>query len=304
MQAEPIAQHPSGDPVSPVTATEGPPARTRKPVRRNAGHRDETSAGGAKPLSRIDRGGTQVVVSTFTPRSRHPVFEVPMDLATEPANRVLENTYDAAQASLYHLYTIMPISMRDRADESNAVLALVEEQFAKLEAELEAEHGRLKHLANVDGAAGASGYYHETKVVVQVLTPAMTRYLALITRMDSILRIMDALWFSTRINTTERTNRMMEWRNKITRFHRFLSNTHTRSANSNQRRHVEALASDAASAEDAGDQVDLDVEGTTGREAVQTAKRAARGGKRSAAKPAEPSEAAAPVDDVSPAAAA
>lgn len=214
--------------ASPSVAAAGPkPERTK----RNQGERP--TAAPRPSVTKVTReNGVVVATSDFTPNSHHPMFELPFHFLTEPANRVFETTFNAAQKALYHIYTLLPIQFRERPEDANAVLTMVNERFEEIEKSLGDEMARLRHIVNDEGATSASSYYHSQPMLVQVQTPAMTRFLGLIVKMDEVLRLIDALWFSTRIAERERTQRMMQWRNEITRFHRFLTNTYTRSANS------------------------------------------------------------------------
>lgn len=208
-----------------------------------------TSEGAADPT----RTGKITVVNgvtmyepTFTPKVKHPVFDVRVSLVTEAAFRVFQSTYDPAQKALYHLFCTMPILLRENQRLVSEVHGIVEKRFTEIEASLNDETERLRHLAKTDGADQASRYFHQEPLIVVVLTPSMSRYLALINSMDTVVKNIDALWFALRIKETERNQKMMEWRNRITRFHRELHTLHMRLLGAIERKggaDAEALAS-------------------------------------------------------------
>lgn len=178
----------------------------------------------------------------FTPRVKHPVFDMRLHLVTEAAFRVFQNTYDPAQKALYHLYCTLPITMRTQDKMIKEVHAVVEGRFEELENDVAAELQRLAHLAKTDGAESAARYFNEEPLQVVVLTPGMARFLGLIRNMDLIVKTVDALWFAMRMKETERNQKMMEWRNRITRFHRELNNLHMRLLSAGQKKGVSAEA--------------------------------------------------------------
>jgi len=196
------------------------------------------------------RDGVSFYEPTFTPRVKHPVFEIPVSLLTEPAFRVFQSTYDPVQKALYHLHTTLPILCRDHPKVIDDVLGILSGRFDEIEQEIDAEHERLKHLEKHEGAEPARRYFNEEKLVVVVVTPAMARYLALIGKMDQVMRLVDALWFTTRISDKERNNRIMEWRNKIMRFHRQIGTYHMRALGAANRRENAAHAELQAAGED------------------------------------------------------
>lgn len=232
-------------------------AHAAQPARRRAVSREASS----RPVSRTpqalapvkDAEGRSIYKSTFEPNAKHPCFVIPLDVKTEAAHRVFMSTYDATQKALYHVYCIFPIQSRAEPEKANAVIDTVEERFGQIEKELDDELARLQVLAKTDGAAMANRYFNEERNEVVVMTRGMGRFIGLIQKMDQIVRHIDALWFSTRMNEKDRNNRMMEWRNKITRFHRFLSQVHLRAQNAAHRHDMEGAGESQA----AGDQIVL-----------------------------------------------
>lgn len=176
----------------------------------------------------------------FSPRAKHPVYEVEVNLATEAAFRVFQSTYDPVQKALYHLFSTIPIMLRQEQEMVNEVHGVIEKRFSELESLQNDELERLRHLAKTDGVDLPARYYNEEPMVVVVLTPQMTRYLSLVNNMDQIIRLIDALWFGMRIRQTERNQKMLEWRNRIVRFHRELNAIHLRMINAIQRKNTKA----------------------------------------------------------------
>lgn len=193
--------------------------------------------------------GTTYYEPSFAPRVKHPEFEIKLDLQTEAAFRVFQSTYDPVQKALYHLHCTLPILARDNPKVIQDILGIVNAKFEAFETELDAELERLKHLEKTDGAEHARRYSNPEPLCVVVITPAMSRYLGLISKMDEVIRSIDALWFAMRIHETDRNNRMMEWRNKITRFHRLLGTYHMRALGAANRREHAAAAEQQASSE-------------------------------------------------------
>jgi len=169
------------------------------------------------------KDGVSHYVSAFEPRARHPVFEMRLSLASEIGMRLFLSTCEPAQRSLYSLYGLAPIVMRDDTTMLDETLNIVEQRFEAIETDLNNEWQRLRHLAETDGADGAARYVREVPLVVDVMTPAMARYLGLLSTMDGMTRTLDALWFAMRFQATERNKMMLEWRNQIVRFQRELS---------------------------------------------------------------------------------
>ena len=230
-------------------------AQAAQPPRRRAESRQapgrpagRTPTQALAPVREAD--GRSVYKSTFEPNAKHPCFVIPLDVKTEAAHRVFMSTYDATQKALYHVYCIFPIQSRAEPEKANAVIDTVEERFLVLEKDMDEELARLQLLAKTDGAAMANRYFNEERTEVVVMTRGMGRFIGLINKMDQIVRHIDALWFSTRMNEKDRNNRMMEWRNKITRFHRFLSQVQLRAQSAANRHDVAGDGSTQAAGED------------------------------------------------------
>jgi len=169
------------------------------------------------------KDGVSHYVSAFEPRARHPVFEMRLSLASEIGMRLFLSTCEPAQRSLYSLYCLAPIVMRDDTSMLDETLNIVEQRFEAIETDLNNEWQRLRQVAETDGADGAARYVREVPLVVDVMTPAMARYLGLLSTMDGMTRTLDALWFAMRVQATERNKMMLDWRNQIVRFQRELS---------------------------------------------------------------------------------
>jgi len=170
----------------------------------------------------IVKDGVSHYVSAFEPAARHPVFEMRLTLASEITMRLFLGTCESAQRSLYSLYCLAPIVLRGEQQMVNETHAVVGQRFDEIETKLNEEWQRLQHLAETDGADGAARYVGEAPLVVEVMTPAMARYLGLISTADGMMRTLDALWFAMRVPATERNHKMLEWRNRIARFQREL----------------------------------------------------------------------------------
>jgi len=169
------------------------------------------------------KDGVSHYVSAFEPRARHPVFEMRLSLASEVGMRLFLSTCEPAQRSLYSLYCLAPIVMRDDTAMLDDTLNIVEQRFEAIETDLNNEWQRLRQVAETDGADGAARYVREVPLIVDVMTPAMARYLGLVSTMDGMTRTLDALWFAMRVQATERNKMMLNWRNQIVRFQRELS---------------------------------------------------------------------------------
>lgn len=205
------------------------PAATSPRPRSNAENSNTTASAAALRTGKVTvQNGVTVYEPTFTPKVKHPVFDVNVTLVTEAAFRVFQSTYDPAQKALYHLFCTMPILLRENQRLVAEVHGIVEKRFTELETALSDETERLRHLAKTDGADHASRYFNQEPLIVVVLTPSMSRYLALINSMDVVVKNVDALWFALRMKETERNQKMMEWRNRITKFHRELHTLHMR----------------------------------------------------------------------------
>jgi len=214
--------------MSTEVSTARPGASSSRP-RSNGSNGNASAAVGALRTGKVSvQNGVTLYEPTFAPRVKHPVFDVNVTLVTEAAFRVFQSTYDPAQKALYHLFCTMPILLRENQRLVAEVHGIVEKRFTEIEAALSDETERLRHLAKTDGAGHATRYSNQEPLVVVVLTPAMSRYLALINSMDTVVKTVDALWFATRMKETERNQKMMEWRNRITKFHRELHLLHMR----------------------------------------------------------------------------
>jgi len=209
--------------MSTNTAPQPPvsPARTSGQKLRQTNPKNRQQAMEAGKITVKD--GVSHYVSAFEPRARHPVFEMRLSLASEIGMRLFLSTCEPAQRSLYSLYCLAPIVMRDDTSMLDETLNIVEQRFEGIETDLNNEWQRLRQVAETDGADGAARYVREVPLVVDVMTPAMARYLGLLSTMDGMTRTLDALWFAMRVQATERNKMMLDWRNQIVRFQRELS---------------------------------------------------------------------------------
>jgi len=218
-----VIPHQESQPMSTQTATPAPVSQARASAQKvrpsNPKNRQQAMEQGKITV----KEGISHYVSAFEPRARHPVFEMRLSLASEVGMRLFLSTCEPAQRSLYSLYCLAPIVMRDDTSMLDDTLTIVEQRFEAIETELNNEWQRLRQVAETDGADGAARYVRETPLVVDVMTPAMARYLGLVSTMDGMTRTLDALWFAMRVTATERNTTMLDWRNQIVRFQRELS---------------------------------------------------------------------------------
>lgn len=178
----------------------------------------------------------------FSPRAKHPVLEMTVRCQTEAVEKILEVNFDPVQKALYHIHVTLPIMSRASPKVINEVLDLVEHRFGKIEQQMDLELGRLKALAKTDGAVQPSEYTNPSEQVIQVFTPEMARWIGMLMRMDEILRWVDALWYSTRVKSKDRSALLMQWRNTMTGFSRELHNLHLRAQSSYDSEHAAGAA--------------------------------------------------------------
>lgn len=222
--------------------------------------KSNATVGVAAAASRIENvDGVLRLITDFTPRVKHPSYDLEVSLVTEATSKVFMSTFAPAQKSLYHLYCTAPITLRNNPSDVVEVHGVIDKLFIEIEETLQAEIERLRVIAKNDGASMPSRYSNEQKVVVEVYTPAMTRYVGLLQSMDTIVKMADALWFAMRIKETERNQKMMEWRNKITRFNRTLHMLHMRLIAAGQRNGTLTETADVEDSDPGADAGDLDL---------------------------------------------
>lgn len=196
-------------------------------------------------LSITERDGITEIRTTFVPKAKHPQFWVPAEIRTEAAFKILLSTFEPAQKALYHLACTIPALCRSHPTVINGVINKLTADVDALDQELDNEIARLAHKARNDGVSPPEGYCNESSLSVLCYTPTSARYVNLLCKMDKAMQLVDALWFSTGIPEKERNNKIMEWRNRMMRFHRTLNTHHL---------HALGLATRVARSEDASAQ--------------------------------------------------
>lgn len=167
----------------------------------------------------------------FVPRSSDPYIDKSVTLLSEPVKRLLDDTSETAQYNFYRFDSTLELSFR-KNQRALVKLGIVNTHiancFTEIELELEKELERLKTLASNVGTQRATQYTHATAVHVRCYSPSYERYVDILSKADLLINHLDGLWLARVVNNSDRNNKIVFWRNRVTRFNREIVNLYSR----------------------------------------------------------------------------
>jgi hypothetical protein len=178
-----------------------------------------------------------------------PVYDQTITIHSEHAQRLLDRGFHLVVRALYSIDVVLRILGDDA--EMDQVEGVVSDLIRGLAEELEAEAARLAKLSEDNGCI-TPRYTSPLEITVQISSPQLAQYTALIQALDRLMMAMDALWLSGVFTNKQRSDGAYAWRRRLLRVGRRIIDIERRArASAQMRGKGEELAeSDGEAAED------------------------------------------------------
>lgn len=163
------------------------------------------------------------VKQEFEPEGRSAYKIIKLEFRAEVSYREFMTDHDPVNASFFMLQVIAPAKLKEDEDNIEQLAGAVDAQVIKLETELHTKLEQLKATAREE-AASCDGSVNIERLTVRSYSQGFARWAGVMQKMDDALGLVDALWFSGRIDTTERLRQHKELRVLMAKFRKTVVN--------------------------------------------------------------------------------
>ncbi len=144
-----------------------------------------------------------------------PFLTQTISLNSLHAQQVVGRSYEMCANALFSLSVVLRfIGTEAQAQEVDALVDGLLDQALE---DLRQESLRLREVAESHGIDTALGYTHAKAVDVQITSPRVIRYLAIIREFDGMMAHLDALWLSGGVTDSQYARGVYDWKRRILR---------------------------------------------------------------------------------------
>lgn len=147
-----------------------------------------------------------------------PVIEQTLALNTLHAQRVVQRDFKRTMSALYRLDVIVRVVAGD--DPADQLDALVSERLNNLVTQLTSEQARLTKLLSDNGIQGTLQYSAPQSLTVNITSPQVAQFVAIVRRLDDVIQQVDALWLAGLLTNKQRNQATLHWQHEVQRIAR------------------------------------------------------------------------------------
>ncbi|WP_427551949.1 hypothetical protein ACQE3D_25545 (plasmid) [Methylomonas sp. MS20] len=142
-----------------------------------------------------------------------PSFTQTLVLNSEYTKRVHQRYFRSVVTALYMLDTILyVIGEKEHIDQVQAAVSqLIEACTSDLGREIE----RLEKLRDENGISGTPKYSNPGSYEIEIVSPQVSQFVALMLKMDDVMKLVDTLWLSNMIANEKRADTEHQWQLRI-----------------------------------------------------------------------------------------
>lgn len=180
-------------------------------------------------------------ITTFRPSVSHPVLNEEIILHSQHAQRLLGIVFYRAQAAVYALGSRLQFLARDERliDEAvRTVVSMIDQAIH----DLKDEQDRLTILSQQHDGFTLLTYTAPQTVALPCYTPEARRFVELLQRYDTVVRLVESLWMYGKLTGRQRTIAIRQWSNRLVKLARHLSNINGRAGAALRKQQMAAAA--------------------------------------------------------------
>jgi ferric iron reductase protein FhuF len=132
-----------------------------------------------------------------------------LSVSSELAIRLLTRGVWNTAGALYRIDTVWRMIGKD--EEIDQMEALVAAYLEGATREIDGERERLSALMEQHGIEELPEYTQAQEINVRILSPFIASYIALILKVDDLMKRLDALWLNGLVTSLERKQRLIYW---------------------------------------------------------------------------------------------
>lgn len=147
-----------------------------------------------------------------SPHSR-AVMERTLELRSLQAQKVMNRSFDKLRQSLFSVSVILRITYSD--DEVDSVEQFISSQFEQLENDANSEIERILKILEDNGVSSLAHYSKPTLFKVSIDTPAINRFLNLVSLLDDLMLHIDSAWLNGELDDKQKKNASFTWQQRL-----------------------------------------------------------------------------------------
>lgn len=142
-----------------------------------------------------------------------PSFTETLVLNSEYTKRVHQRYFRSVVTALYMIDTILyVIGEKDHIEQVQAAVSgLIDACTHDLLTEIE----RLEKLRDENGISGTPKYSNPGRYEIEIVSPQVSQFVALMLKMDDVMKLVDTLWLSNVIANDKRADTEHQWQLRI-----------------------------------------------------------------------------------------
>lgn len=144
-----------------------------------------------------------------------PVIKRNIELNSLQAQKVITRSFEKLAESLFTISVILrAVGEREHVDEAEN---LINGHFEAVTADLNEKLEQLRELVQQNGIAVSPDYTNAVVFSIEINTPHLGRFAGLVTQLDELITLIDALWLNAVFDSRQASNAKYEWRQRLIR---------------------------------------------------------------------------------------
>lgn len=139
-----------------------------------------------------------------------PVLRKPVTVYSEYAKRMIRRDVTwRMMGALYRIDTIWRMIGDD--EEIDKIEAVLGQTLARMSELMVTQQSELDAQCEENGITEIPDYTHREEIIVRVLSPQISQYVALVQRLDHMIRVYDALWLCGVVSNRKKKQFIRDW---------------------------------------------------------------------------------------------
>lgn len=144
-----------------------------------------------------------------------PVMKRNIELNSLQAQKVMTRSFEKLAESLFTISVILrAVGERDHVDEAEN---LINGHFEAVTVDLNEKLEQLRELVQQNGISVSPDYTNTVVFSIEINTPHLGRFAGLVTQLDELITLIDALWLNAVFDSRQASNAKYEWRQRLIR---------------------------------------------------------------------------------------
>lgn len=146
------------------------------------------------------------------------VIKSELTVNTLQGQNVMKRSFPAVSRSFFQVSVILRIIHRGDDEKIQKLSAFLSQQFDEVELEMSKEVERIKKILDDNCVEVLAEFTHPVRLNVEVDSPHSARFLKLVSKMDTLIQLIETGWLTNEFNDDQRKHATFKWQQRLNKF--------------------------------------------------------------------------------------